>query len=152
LADVHVVGSIVSADRAINFTTIHAKAGDGVIDAHGRYYWGEAGPRHQLYPGFALDGEVGGAVSVAQVMSFWPMTIGGGAREYVEHALKAGIVTNGHAHIDIRPSDSLTDGLRQDAINVSFDVSNGTFEFLQTMSPIVAARGSGILRGNGFEM
>ena len=108
LSDVHVVGSIVSADRAINFTAIHAKAGDGVVDATGRYYWGEAGPQHHLYPGFALDGTVGGSVTVQQVMAFWPMTIGGGAREYISHALRAGTVTNGRAHIDILPSE-LTD-------------------------------------------
>jgi hypothetical protein len=152
LGDVHVVGTIVSADRAINLTTIHAKAGNGVIDASGRYYWGEAGPAHHLYPGFALDGVVGGSVSVQQVMAFWPMTFGGGAREYVARGLRAGVVTNGRAHIDIRPSDALTDGLRQDAINVSFDVAGGQFQFLDSMSPILAARGSGILHGNGFEM
>ncbi|MFT3726953.1 MAG: DUF3971 domain-containing protein [Terricaulis sp.] len=152
LADVHVVGTIVSADRAINFTTIHAKAGDGVVDATGRYYWGEAGPEHRLYPGFALDGMVGGTVTVQQVMAFWPMNLGGSAREYVAHALRAGAVTNGRAHIDIRPEDSLTDGLRQDAIDVRFDVANGEFAFVDTMSPIVNARGSGILHGNGFEM
>ncbi|HVV33522.1 MAG TPA: DUF3971 domain-containing protein [Vitreimonas sp.] len=152
LSDVHVVGSIVSADRAINFTTVHAKAGDGVVDATGRFYWGEAGPQHHLYPGFALDGTVGGAVSVQQVMAFWPASLGGSVREYVAKGLRAGTVTNGRAHIDIRPSDSLTEALRQDAINVTFDVTNGEFMFVDTMSPIVNARGSGILHGNAFEM
>jgi hypothetical protein len=152
LEDVHIAGTIVSADRAINLDTIEAKAGDGVVDAHGRFYWGEAGPQHRLYPGFALDGTVGGTVTVQQVMAFWPVDLGGPAREFVAHGLKSGIVSNGTAHIDIRPSDSLSEALRQDAIDVRFDVANGQFQFLDTMSPIVAARGSGVLHGNGFDL
>jgi uncharacterized protein YhdP len=54
--------------------------------------------------------------------------------------------------INVRPGDILDERLENDAIDVRFNVSNGTMQFLETMSPVTSARASGVLHGNSFEM
>jgi len=152
LTDVQAVGAIVSADRSINFTRLHARTAQGVMDGAGRYYWGEAGPDHALHPGLQLDASVAGVLSVRDVVAFWPMTLASGTHGYLDHTLKAGAVTDARAHIDIRPADTVGGSLRNDAINVTFNVSGGQMQFLDTMSPVTNARASAVLGGNSFHM
>jgi hypothetical protein len=151
-ANVQFVGAIDSADRAINVTRIRAEAGEAVIEGAGRYYFGPVGADHALRPGLALDATVNGALTVQQVMQGWPMTLASGTHGYLLHTLRAGVVTDGRVHIDLRPADALGGPHRNDAINVSFNVANGEMQFLETMSPVTAARASGLLQGNSFHM
>ncbi|MBI3438308.1 MAG: hypothetical protein HY054_06610, partial [Proteobacteria bacterium] len=152
LTDVQAVGAIVSADRSINFTRVRGRTAQGVIDGAGRYYWGEAGPDHALHPGLQLDASIAGALSVRDVVALWPMTLASGTHGYLDHTLRAGTVTDARAHIDIRPSDTVSGPLRDDAINVTFNVSGGQMQFLETMSPVTNARASAVLGGNSFHM
>jgi len=75
-------------------------------------------------------------LSVRDVVAFWPMGVAGGTHGYLDHTLRAGAVTDARAHIDIRPSDTVSGPLRNDAINVTFNVSGGQMQFLDTMSPV----------------
>jgi hypothetical protein len=150
LSDVQLVGAIVSAERTINFTRLHAQTGQGAIEGSGRYYFAPAGADQSLHPGLYLDATIGGALTVQQVMQGWPMTLATGTHGYLAHTLRGGMVTDGRAHIDIRPGDTLP--LRNDAINVTFNVTNGEMQFLETMSPVTNVRASGQLQGNSFHM
>lgn len=152
LTDVQAVGAIVSADRSINVTRLHARTAQGVIDGAGRYYWGEAGPNHALHPGLQLDASVAGVLSVRDVVTFWPMNLASSTHGYLDHTLRSGAVTDVRAHIDIRPSDSVSGPLRNDAINVTFNVNGAQMQFLDTMSPVTNARASAVLGGNSFHM
>ena len=118
LANVQVIGAVVSADRAISFSRLHAETGDGIIEGAGRYYWGEAGADRALRPGFQLDASIGGTLSVGQVIALWPMTLASGTHAYLDHTLTGGTVSDVHAHLDIRPTDTLGGPMRNDAINV----------------------------------
>ncbi len=150
--DVQAVGAIVSADRSINFTRLHARTAQGAIDGAGRYYWGEAGPDGALHPGLALDASIAGALSVRDVVAMWPMTLASGTHGYLDRTLRSGAVTDARAHIDIRPADSAGGPMRNDAINVTFNVSGGEMQFLETMSPVTGARASAVLGANSFHM
>jgi hypothetical protein len=152
LTDVLAVGAIVSADHSINFARLHARTAQGVMDGAGRYYWGEAGADHALHPGLQLDASVAGVLSVRDVVAFWPMNLASGTHGYLDHTLRAGAVTDARAHIDIRPTDTVNGPLRNDAINVSFNVNGGQMQFLDTMSPVTNARASAVLGGNSFHM
>lgn len=152
LTDVEAVGAIVSADRSINLTRLHARTSQGVIDGAGRYYWGEAGPDHALHPGLQLDASVAGILSVRDVVALWPMSLASGTHGYLDHTLKAGAVTDARAHIDIRPADTASGPMRDGAVNVTFNVNGGQMQFLDTMSPVTNARASATLGGNSFHM
>ena len=41
---------------------------------------------------------------------------------------------------------------RNEAVDVRFNIANAQMQFVSTMSPVMNASGSGILRGNSFEM
>ncbi|WP_395647478.1 DUF3971 domain-containing protein [Terricaulis sp.] len=149
-SNVEVQGAIVGAERSINFTRIHAQTGQGTLDLTGRIYWADvAGRPHQ---GIKLDGGVAGALDVTQVMSLWPTGLAEGARDYLARSLRAGRVTDAVVHLDIRPQHMAAGVLPNDAIDVRFNVSGVEMRFIETMSSVTNGRGSGILRGNSFEM
>ncbi|HVY86630.1 MAG TPA: AsmA-like C-terminal region-containing protein [Caulobacterales bacterium] len=149
-SDVQIVGAIDSGNRSINFTRAHARTGDAIIDTSGRLYWGEAGGH--TYPGLQLDGAVAGVLSMDQVMSLWPMSLAESARHYLVDSHITGRISNLKAQLDIRPSDLAAGVLRNEAINLTFDMNNGEMRFVPTMSPVVGARGHGVLQGNRFDL
>ena len=152
LSNVQAVGAIDGAARSINFTQLHAQTGAARINLAGRLYWGEAGADRATHMGVQMQGGIDGPVDVTTVMQGWPMTLGHGIHDYLSHALYAGRVTDVAVRLDIRPSDLAAPQFRDEAVDVRFNVNGGALRFINTMSPITDARGSGVLRGNRFDM
>ncbi|MES1157322.1 MAG: AsmA-like C-terminal region-containing protein [Alphaproteobacteria bacterium] len=152
LTDVQVTGAIDAASDAITFQRLHARAGQGVLDGSGRLYWAQAPSDHQTHAGFAMDAEIGGSLTVQQVLNMWPMSLAGETRHYLADSMTGGRVSNVKAHLDIRPSDVAAGVFRNEAINVAFNIDDAAMRFIQTMSPLQAARGSAVLQGNRYDM
>jgi len=149
-SNVQIVGAIVSAERSIRFTQLTGRTGEGTFNGAGRLYWADVdGDAHM---GVELEGGVDGAVDARQIMHAWPMGLGETTREYLTRAITGGQVTDGTVRLNIRPGDLIDGALRDDAVDVRFNVSNASMQFITTMSPVTNARGSGILRGNSFEL
>ncbi len=148
--NVQIVGAIVAAERSIGFTRLRANTGAANLDLSGRLYWAQAGG--QLRPGIELRGAVGGVLEVREVLRGWPLTLGEGIRAYLGETLLGGRVTEASVNIDVRPDDLAAEAFRNEAIDVRFNVANAEMRFVSTMSPVTAARGSGVLRGNRFDM
>jgi len=149
-SNVQVVGAIVTAERSIRFTQLTGRTGDGTFNGAGRLYWADVNGQTRL--GVELQGAVEGAVDARDVMHAWPIGLGESAREYLARTVTGGRITDATVRLNITPGD-LADGvLSNDAVDVRFNVSNASMQFISTMSPVTNARGSGILRGNSFEM
>ncbi|MBK8544154.1 MAG: hypothetical protein IPL62_11765 [Caulobacteraceae bacterium] len=149
-SNVRVVGSIVSADRTINFTELTAHTGEGTFNGTGRVYWADvAGHSHV---GLQLNGAVDGALEARDVLHMWPVGLGESAREYLARTITSGRVTDGTVRINITPADIADGVLTDDAVDVRFNITNAAMQFIETMSPVTNARGSGVLRGNRFDM
>jgi Protein of unknown function/AsmA-like C-terminal region len=151
-SEVEAVGAIASAEHSISFTRLSARVGEAKLEAAGRVYWAAAGQDPRLRPGVQMRGQVAGALTVRQVMQMWPIGLSEGARDYLDRALLAGRVVNGVFNLDVRPTDVAAGILRNEAMDVRFDVEAGEFRPAPTMSSITAARGSAVLRGNSFSM
>ncbi|HVK81912.1 MAG TPA: DUF3971 domain-containing protein, partial [Verrucomicrobiae bacterium] len=82
----------------------------------------------------------------------WPMGLGEGARSWLSRSVVRGRVTDVVARLDIRPSDLAAAAMRNDAVDVRFNVADAEMRFLSTMSAVTNAQGSGVLRGNRFDM
>ncbi|MEZ6023514.1 MAG: DUF3971 domain-containing protein [Hyphomonadaceae bacterium] len=54
--------------------------------------------------------------------------------------------------LDIRPSDIAAEAMRDDAMDIRFNVTGGQMRFISTLSPVTNARRSAVLRGNRFDM
>ena len=153
LGGVEVAGAIVSADRSINFTRLHARIGEATLDATGRVYWAEAGADRRVHPGIALQAAMTGVLDARAGINFWPVGMGEGARSYVARTLlDGGRVSDVRATIDVRPADVAAGVLRNEAVDMRFNFSGAGMRFIDTMSPVTDARGSGVLRGNSFEL
>lgn len=152
LTNVEVAGAIVSAERSIRLTRLRAETGGAQLQAQGRFYWAEAGADRRMRPGLELTGQIEGALELRAIMAMWPIGLGEGARDYLSRTLEGGRVSDVRLAMDIRPSDIAAGVLRDDAIDIRFNVHDGTMRFISTMSPVTHARGSAVLRGNRFDL
>ncbi|MDX2273835.1 MAG: DUF3971 domain-containing protein [Hyphomonadaceae bacterium] len=152
IQNLQISGAVVASERSVRFERINARVGQATIEGTGRFYWAEAGEDQRVRPGIELDARINGALGVRDVMQLWPVGAGEGARAYLARALTAGRVSNAAAKLDIRPADIANGVLRDEAVDVSFDVADAQVRFLATMSPVTNLRGSAVLRGNRFDM
>jgi hypothetical protein len=153
-SNVRLVGSILGSEPSVRFTQITAQNGEGTLHATGRVYWAEAGAGDQrrMYTGVELEGRIDGAIDARVIPTIWPIGIGESAREFLGRSIQAGRVTDVVARLDIRPSDRAAGVYRNEAVDVRFNVTGAQMQFVSTMSPVMNARGSGVLRGNSFQM
>lgn len=99
----------------------------------------------------ALD--VDGALSSSELISLWPVGVADGAREWVVDRLDAATIYNIKATAALAPGAIAPDGgMPDEAITVTFDARNGSARYVDEMTPLTDARGSGVLRGNSFKM
>lgn len=150
LSNVQIVGAITSAERSIRFTRLTGRAGDGTFNGAGRLYWADVGGRSHM--GLELNGAVDGALEARDILHGWPMGLADNTRSYLARTITSGRVTDAMVRINITPADIADGVLTDDAVDVRFNITNGAMQFLDTMSPVTNARGSGVLRGNRFDM
>lgn len=150
--NVEVTGAVNAAERTVRFARIHAQTGDGALEASGRIYWAEAGADRRLRPGIEVNGQLDGGVDARAVIAMWPIGLGEGARAYLARSLTGGRVSDATVRIDIRPADIAAGQLRDEAMDIRFNVADASMQFVSTMSPVTGARGSAVLRGNRFDM
>jgi hypothetical protein len=152
LSNVRLSGAVLAADRSVRIDRLHAEAAGGAVNATGRIYWTEYGPDRVLTPGIEMHATATGELDVPTAIGFWPIGLGEGGRDYVARSLMRGRASNVTATLDIRPADIRGESMRNEAVDVRFDVADAELRFIETMSPVTGARGSGVLRGNRFDM
>lgn len=149
-SNVHVVGAIASAERSIRFTRLTARNGEGTFSGAGRLYWADVSGRARM--GVELQGAVEGALDARDVMHAWPIGLGESARSYLARTITGGRITDATVRLNITPADLADEALADDAVDVRFNITDGSMQFISTMSPVTHARGAGVLRGNRFDM
>jgi hypothetical protein len=150
--NVRVSGAVLSADRSVRIDRLHAETAGGAIDAIGRIYWVEYGPERRVTPGIEMRATATGELDGPTMIGLWPIGLGEGARDYLARSLARGRVSNVVAVLDVTPADIRGESMRNEAVDVRFDVADAEMRFIETMSPVTGARGSGVLRGNRFDM
>lgn len=142
---------------------------DGVIDsASGRIDVGSARLRIAeqavltVQGGLALTGEAGaplrgditarleGPASVEEVLAYWPVELGAGARRYARAKITKAELVEANAEFTLRP-DSFEGGyLKDEHLLVEFRVRDADVGFLHDLPQVEDASGYGQLTGNGF--
>lgn len=150
LQRVRLSGSV--AGGAVNFTRIEAARGEARLQATGRLHFARVGDGRRLYPGIALDGAVAGAIDPQTVLALWPVQFVDGARSYLKDALTGGLITDAVVKLNIPPAEIAARQLTDPSLEIRFNFTNGAIRYISTMSPVTAARGSAILRGNRFDL
>ncbi len=101
---------------------------------------------------FELDvvAEVDGPAGTRDVLRFWPIGLGEGARRFARDKIEAGTLTQARARIDV-DADSFRKGyLADDAIAVDFSARDVRVRFMHDLPPVDAAAGSARLTGNAL--
>lgn len=101
-------------------------------------------------PGLDLDGRVG-AISVRDLLSYWPLHVAPGARAWI-----AGNVTSGHLGPALVRTRIAAGALEQanlpdSAISASFPITEATISYLHGLTPVTKVAGTAILGGDTFK-
>ncbi len=171
---------IVSDEMTLDLTpmfeaplTVSAVTGDGLVELTERglretnveFQYGEAVFRSALditltedrQPGEprilgVVELETEGVLPRETVLAFWPVKLGESARSFTATRIEGTEVTDIRGRIELS-RDSLADGhLRDDDLNLTFNVTDGRVQFLDDLPPVEKAAGRGRLTGNSFRV
>ena len=99
-----------------------------------------------------LVAEMDGRASPRDVLDFWPVQLGRGARNFVRDRVESGLLTTATARLDL-DADSFRQGfLEDDALSVDFSATGVDVRFLSDVPPVTDAAGTGRLTGNSFSV
>ena len=99
-----------------------------------------------------LNATLSGAATKEDILAFWPVRLGAGARRFVVEKVHAGIVTQASAQLDWQPDTFENDQIKDDHLQVSFDVEGAEVSFLDDFPHVTNAAGSAVLKGNSMRI
>lgn len=96
--------------------------------------------------------QLDGQLSTDELLKFWPVNLGSGARRYIDQKITGAVVSEADGKLMLAP-DSFVDGyLADDALALNFRVQDAAVSFLHDMPPVTEASGTGQLRGNSIDI
>lgn len=99
-----------------------------------------------------VTAELVGDISKEMILTYWPVDLGRGARNFVSERLLSGKATGATAVISLKP-DSMAEGyLREEDLLVDFAFEGGAVEFLSDFPHIENAVGTGRVGGNSLDI
>lgn len=101
-------------------------------------------------PGIDLDGKIV-AIGIRDLLHYWPLKLGGGARDWIDRNVSAGRVGPVSLHAHILPGQLDQDRLPDEAVNVSFPLTGGTITYVPGLTPMTNVTGSAQLLGDTFK-
>lgn len=154
ISNARITGDYHLPDRRISLQSIDLSLLDIVITsstamAFPRAAEGAPHPSPEVKVNLTVDGEL----DPQRLLRIWPFGIAMGARDWIEARMEGAVISNINAVMDLPAGAVGEDGLIPDeAMNVTFDVSNAKAFYVQQMTPLTDASGSGVLRGNSFTL
>jgi hypothetical protein len=101
-------------------------------------------------PEIDLTGTVA-QMSVRDLVRYWPLKIGGGARNWIDANMPAGKLGPFSMSINLKPG-ALTgaNGLPDDALTLTFPIAGASVSYVHGLTPMTNASGTGTLTGDTF--
>lgn len=100
-------------------------------------------------PAIALTGRTA-AISVKDLLQYWPLQLGQGARAWIAANVSAGSIGPILMKTDIAPGALDLPVLPEDALTLSFPIEGGTVTYIKGLTPLTGVVGMGVLAGNSF--
>ncbi|HEY7978734.1 MAG TPA: AsmA-like C-terminal domain-containing protein [Rhizomicrobium sp.] len=101
-------------------------------------------------PAIAANGTIA-AMNVRDLLRYWPIHVGEGAREWINDNISAGRIGPIALHSDIKTGELDQSALPESAMNISVPLSNATVTFVHQMSPMENVQGVATLTGDTFK-
>tara|TARA_Y100000052_G_scaffold27597_1_gene37234 strand:+ start:25484 stop:28849 length:3366 start_codon:yes stop_codon:yes gene_type:complete len=153
LSDSDLTGRVDLEDLTLDYTSFTTTMEGVQISSEGAAYLAlEKAQPADLPFGIRLTAETDGNITAETVLKYWPVDLGGGARDWVRENLRGGNVFESQLKLDM-PPDSLRKGyLSDEALQIDFSFTDGAASFLEDLPPISNGSGSGQLKGNSFSL
>lgn len=100
-------------------------------------------------PAIALTGRIA-AIGVSDLLQYWPLQLGEGARAWIAANVSAGSVGPVLLKTDIAQGALDLPVLPEDALSLSFPIEGGTVTYVEGLTPLTGVVGMGVLAGNSF--
>ena len=149
LTNARIVGALSLAEQRFTVSDLSIGVEEATVRGAGAVTWAQT--PNGVRPGLALNGAIEGALDPRSVLRFWPVTLGEGARTWLDDALLGGRITNADFRLAIAPQH-FGAALPNDAVEVTFDYADADVRFISTMTPLTEAAGSARLQGNRFDL
>ncbi|MBV8799767.1 MAG: hypothetical protein JO208_08175, partial [Alphaproteobacteria bacterium] len=95
-------------------------------------------------PAFELRGKID-PLSVRDLVRYWPLRVGQGAREWIAENMPAGIVGPATINAQIGAGELDQPALPEAALNLAFPVTNASVRYVRGMTLLANAKGSALL-------
>lgn len=148
IASAAIEGSLALNQSKLIFTRVEAVTGKLNATASGEVWLGgtneapEVGVRGQA---------VGtGEITPRQVLDFWPVELGAGARDWVRDRITAGTATKALFNVDWPPGATAKGYLPDEALSLEFHVADASVIAVTDLPAITGVAGIGHLKGNSL--
>ena len=152
IQDIAAQGFVDFGQRLIRQTEVSVQSGDvGIAAEIDLQLTPERTPEDLPFIG-VIQVMTEGDLDKNTVLAFWPVTLGRGARNFLIEKLEAESISNIQGRLDLK-RDSLAEGfLRDEDLNLTFEVAGASVEFLSDLPRVTEASGKGRLTGNSFRI
>ncbi len=147
-ASAEVEASISQDFRRITITNLKAVTG-GLNAAASGEVWFE-GEGETLQVGVKVSAVGTGNITPQQVVAFWPVDLGAGARLWVRDRIPAGKATKAVFNVDWPPGANSKGFLPDENLALEFTVEDASVIFLEDFPPVTGVSGVGHLKGNSL--
>lgn len=133
-------------------TIASAKAVTGGLTATGSGEVWLDGPPEARQVGVKVTATGDGLITPQQVVAFWPVSLGPGARGWVRDHIPAAKASKAVFRVDWPPGANSQGFLPNEHLTLDFAVQDATVRFLEDFPPVTAVSGTGHLEGNRLTM
>ena len=138
---------------ALNFSSLITTMEGVNISSSGEVYLSLDRQQETDLPfGVRLNAETDGNIGPGTVLKYWPVTLGGEARNWLVDNLQEGSVYETSLRLDIKPESLRRGHLLDENLQIDFAFVDGVATFLEDLPAIRNGSGVGRLRGNSFSL
>jgi hypothetical protein len=131
-------------------TVVNAKIVTGGMTGAGSGEFWLDGPPEARQLGVKFNAVGTGTITPQQVLAFWPVNLGAGARTWVRDRIPSGKATKAVFVMDMPPGGLSKGYLNDEHLSLEFTVEDATVKFLDDFPPVTNVIGVGHLKGNSL--
>lgn len=139
------IGEIDLDSRRLSFDSLKARFKGVAIDLSGEIVTGPEGVSR-----LAMKGHSRTPMTAPDILSLWPVQMGGGARRWIDRSVLDGRVEALKFDINLDEDFFVDPKLTSERLQLDFTVRDGIVRYISTMDPLTDAVGTGRIDGNRF--
>ena len=150
LTDVNIAGKVDVLERRLIADTAQFKTDGLEFRAAGKGQLLEKRQETDLPFTLEATARIKGPVSPATVLTYWPVKLGKGARDFTRERILEATLNEAELALNIRQDSFAQKFLADEALLATFSASDVKIQFLDDVPPVLVPNGTGRLTGNSF--